>query len=187
MTTYTVETIREKITSDKNWAMRAIVALYKYQTYQEQATDSTNDLNGVGFNAVDAYILSSFARQIMAGRQLSNRQLQISFKKLRKYAKQLSGIANQNQSPESTNNQSINGINDVSTIVDRYMDNSNDYSVEMSLVQHHLNLTIDQIPEKLTIDHNEYLHKNTFYREGDVLYFFYYCSRKNSTLRVFND
>lgn len=90
---YTVEEIRDKLTHNTVWVHRAMVALYKCQTEDEQMSDTTKHRNGMGFTAFDAKILSSFARQIDRGRPLTGKQLAIASKKVTKYAKQLHRIA----------------------------------------------------------------------------------------------
>jgi len=92
--TYTREEIREKITTNPQWTERAIVALYKKQTDQEQINGQTIEHNGMGFNGLDAEILTSFALWIGKGRHLTPKQLQVAQKKLSKYATQLTLIAN---------------------------------------------------------------------------------------------
>jgi len=91
---WTKDSIKEKLKTDKRWVMRAIVAIYRFQTEHERSNEATLENNGVGFNAVDAYILSSFAEQIINGRSLSDRQFSIASKRIIKYAGQLSKIAN---------------------------------------------------------------------------------------------
>lgn len=89
MKNYTQNEIKENVTNDYRWLARAIVAIYNRQTEDEQNTDSTRHLNGIGFNGVDAEILSSFAKQINKGRILSDKQKAIAVKKMGKYAGQL--------------------------------------------------------------------------------------------------
>lgn len=74
---------------------RAVVAIFNKQTIDEQSAETTMHKNGVGFNGTDAEILSSFARQIIAGRHLSEKQYALAHKKIQKYAGQLTKIANQ--------------------------------------------------------------------------------------------
>ena len=101
-----INTIRAKVKKDPKWASRAIVALFEKQTATEQMIEATSEHNGVGFNAIDAEILSSFAKQLIAGRTLSEKQLAIAFKKLPKYAKQLAMIAEEkNPEPEAKNDE----------------------------------------------------------------------------------
>jgi hypothetical protein len=87
------ELIKEKVATNPEWAKHAIVALFNYQTAMEQAAESTQDQNKVGFNACDAEILTSFAKQVLQGRNLTQRQLAVAFKKLPKYSNQLYRIA----------------------------------------------------------------------------------------------
>jgi len=89
----TIPELKRKLTKDSRWQQRAITVLYEYQTYAERDWKETCELNGVGFNGADAYILSSFAQQINAGRTLSEKQRAIASKKLPKYAGQLLRIA----------------------------------------------------------------------------------------------
>ena len=90
---YTVEEIRQRISTDPKWVERAITALYARQTSDEQVRGTTMQDNGVGFNGTDSVILSSFAQQIQRGRYLSPKQLAVAFKCVPKYAKQLHRIA----------------------------------------------------------------------------------------------
>lgn len=89
----TKEFIKTMLLSDSNWLYRGIVAIFKKQTSEEQHSEATIEDNGIGFNGVDAYMLSSFAKQIIAGRTLSPKQLGIAKKKMPKYAGQLLKIA----------------------------------------------------------------------------------------------
>lgn len=89
----TKEFVKTMLLSDSNWLYRGILAIFNKQTYDEQQSETTKEDNGVGFNGVDAYMLSSFAKQIAAGRTLSPKQLAIARKKMPKYAGQLIQIA----------------------------------------------------------------------------------------------
>ena len=91
--TYTVEEIRERITTQPQWTAHALLALYQHQTNDEQRLAETRHRNAQGFNSVDAPLLSSFAQQLRRGRTLSPKQLVYAQRKLRKYAKQLHTIA----------------------------------------------------------------------------------------------
>ena len=98
-----IEMIREKLATDNRWLVRGIVAIYERQTFDEQQSLQTSHDNGVGFNGVDANIMSSFAQQIQRWEKmdptrrypnpLSDKQLAIARKKMGKYAKQLAAIA----------------------------------------------------------------------------------------------
>ena len=89
----TKEFIKEKLITDQRWLMRGIVAIFEKQTWDEQQTEQTTEHNGVGFNGIDAELMSSFAKQIQRGRVLSTKQLAFAQKKMPKYAGQLLHIA----------------------------------------------------------------------------------------------
>ena len=89
--------IRNKVQTNRKWATRAIVALYTFQTDSEKHMRQTLKNNNVGFNGIDAELLSSFAEQILAGRTLSDKQIAIAYRKLGKYSKQLHRIACANE------------------------------------------------------------------------------------------
>lgn len=80
---------KEKLASNPLWATRGLLAVYKYQTEAEKATDSVTEDNGVGFAGVDGEFLSSLAKQFQQRGSLSAKQMQYLFKKMPKYAKQL--------------------------------------------------------------------------------------------------
>jgi len=87
-----IAVVKNKLATNPAWATRAIVKLYELQTADEQASQTTHNVNGVGFNGTDANILSSFAEQILKGRTLSPKQLAIAYKKLPKYSRQISNL-----------------------------------------------------------------------------------------------
>lgn len=72
---------------------RGILAIYAYQTAEEQSMGVTVSDNGVGFNGCDAEILTSFAKQFKARGFLSRKQVALGRKKIRRYWRQLSVIA----------------------------------------------------------------------------------------------
>ena len=88
------EEIRFKLETDNVWLFRGLKAIYALQTDDEKASEVTKHENSVGFNGVDANILSSFAKQLLAEGWLSRRQIDMTRKKMLKYAKQLANIAN---------------------------------------------------------------------------------------------
>ena len=91
------EMIKANLAASDKWVCKAILAIYARQTADEQASDTTDHHNGVGFSAADAEILSSFAKQIQRheaghGRYLtplSPRQLELGRRRISKYAGQL--------------------------------------------------------------------------------------------------
>lgn len=89
----TIETIREKLQSNDLWLCRGIKAIYDCQTLSEQLEGQTKEDNGIGFNGVDAFILSSFAQFYVKTGFLTAKQLVIARKKMGKYSGQLLKIA----------------------------------------------------------------------------------------------
>lgn len=85
---------------------RALVAITKRQTADEQRSEHTQHANGVGFAACDAKMMTSMGKQVMQGRKLSQKQLNWlrSGKserfpcRIAKYAGQLLEIANEKSS-----------------------------------------------------------------------------------------
>jgi len=84
--------IRSLIKSDPAYAVGALLKLYQYQTHDEQLTGSTRHINNVGFNGVDAEILSSVAGFYLRTGRLSDKQIRLIRPKLYKYSKQLSNL-----------------------------------------------------------------------------------------------
>lgn len=94
MATYTnkqdlIKALRNQLERNVSVAAKACTRIFEYQTAAEQETESTRFYNGVGFTGSDAGILSSFAKQINRGRQLSEKQNYILKKRMPKYAGQL--------------------------------------------------------------------------------------------------
>jgi len=94
MATWTKEGIQQLLDSNPKAVQRAIVAIYKRQTADEQASKTTRVHNSVGFSAIDAQLLTSFAEQIGRGRTLSEKQLTLGRAKIKRYWRQLMEIAN---------------------------------------------------------------------------------------------
>lgn len=88
--------IRHNILIDDRWLARALLAIYKNQTTDEQCTQGTKYRNGLGFGAADAEILTSFSQQLINRGMLSSKQLEIARKKMGKYCKQLLMTAREN-------------------------------------------------------------------------------------------
>jgi hypothetical protein len=81
--------VKTQLSSNPAWAVKALVKLYTYQTADEQAAGHTSYDNNVGFSGVDSQILSSFAVQINNGRNLSVKQMNIVYKRMPRYHKQV--------------------------------------------------------------------------------------------------
>lgn len=91
---WTMDEIKELIKTNDKMVARSVVKLWELQTASEQAAQETHERNGVGFNGIDAAILSSFAEWYKAHGYLSQKQTALARKKLVKYSGQLVRIAN---------------------------------------------------------------------------------------------
>lgn len=91
--TWTKEEIKERLLSSDDWLYRGLMAIYNHQTDSEQAAMATSEDNGIGFNGVDAFILSKFAEDYKKYQRLTPKQLALTRKKMIKYAGQLAKIA----------------------------------------------------------------------------------------------
>lgn len=107
---YTENQIREMINGSTKATCRALVSLFEQQTKDEQATESTNHRNGAGFNSVDAAFGSSLAKQVIAGRALSDKQIAAARKMLQKYVGQLTRIANSKAVTPAATEGAINDL-----------------------------------------------------------------------------
>jgi hypothetical protein len=87
--TWSPDIIRHEILHSRFACERAILRIYANQTADEQNAKVTAHHNRKGFTGSDAYILSSFAEQILKGRTLSEKQLAIAHRKMPKYAVQI--------------------------------------------------------------------------------------------------
>jgi hypothetical protein len=72
-----------------------LIAMYERQTDGEQSTHTTNVTNGIGFNAIDAQILSSIAEFYNERKFVTQKQMSVVAKKLQRYKRQLLQIANE--------------------------------------------------------------------------------------------
>jgi hypothetical protein len=93
MKTWTPDEIVAALGRSDLFVGRAVAALYERQTAYEKDAKVTKEDNKVGFNGVDAEILSSFAEQFKRRGFLTPKQLVIARRKMPKYRKQLAEIA----------------------------------------------------------------------------------------------
>lgn len=77
--------LKNKLATDKSWALRGLTRIYEKQTLTEKASKNTSELNGVGFSGADAEILSSFAEQYQRKGFLSEKQMVLVLKKMPRY------------------------------------------------------------------------------------------------------
>ena len=92
--TWTVDEVREMLKTNQSWMERATVVLHDRQTTSEQATRDTRYLNMKGFNSADAKRMSKNAEWLKSGRHLSGWHKEQGFKRIPKYAKQITAIIN---------------------------------------------------------------------------------------------
>ena len=90
------EKIKQAIDTNDNAVKKAILIIYQNQTADEQVSENTIEHNGVGFTGVDAEFLSSIAVRIQRGLPLSEKQIIVGRRKIRKYSRQLLDEAKRN-------------------------------------------------------------------------------------------
>jgi hypothetical protein len=105
--------IQANLRDDDRWLLRGLLAVYNFQTDDEQNSHSTRYHNSVGFSGPDAEILTSFAQQVQRwqrdrqngtaryNRPLSDKQLRIVRARMTKYAGQLARIARVNHAAQA--------------------------------------------------------------------------------------
>lgn len=90
---WTAEDFRVLIQHSDAVLEKCILQIFARQTADEQARDDTRWHNDIGFNGVDAELLSSFAKQLKRGKKLTEKQKHYGRKKMLKYSKQLATCA----------------------------------------------------------------------------------------------
>lgn len=88
--------IKWLLTMNDRAVERAIVAIYRRQTADEQSAGDTKHSNGIGFNGADARLGSYYARWILSGRSLTGNHLVKARTMSHKYVRQLVQIATEN-------------------------------------------------------------------------------------------
>lgn len=101
---WTQEDVKALLATSDRAVKRALVVIWERQTEAEKASNETHENNGIGFNGVDAFILSRFVEQMqkfgterkqnwkMGEAWLSPRQMLIARKKIMKYSGQIHRI-----------------------------------------------------------------------------------------------
>ena len=90
---WTAQSIRALLARCDQAVERAVVAIYRRQTQDEQQTDETRHRNGIGFAACHAGRGSYYARWVLSGRHLDGLHLEKARRMMRSYAGQLAAIA----------------------------------------------------------------------------------------------
>ena len=91
---WTEDEIRTLIQSNDKVLYGALKKIYAEQTADEQANGTTKHRNGTGFNGPDSRIMSSFAEFLNKTGFLTPKQRAVARRKLVKYTKQLTRLAN---------------------------------------------------------------------------------------------
>lgn len=131
---YKKEEILNLLENNDKAVLRAVIRIYENQTLEEKNNKSTIDENGIGFSSVDAYFLSCMALKIKKGIRLSKEEFAITKNKIKKYSKQLTNIANEEEAYRlkklnyfksyilkminNFENNSINCINDYVSLIE---------------------------------------------------------------------
>jgi hypothetical protein len=69
--------------------LRHLIYVYTCQTLDEKKSEATKHKNGIGFNGTDAKILSSIAEYYIRFGRLSQKQIEVVEKRMRKYHRQV--------------------------------------------------------------------------------------------------
>ena len=91
---WTEEEIRTLVQTNDIVLYRALLKLYDKQTDTEKSARRTYNKNGEGFNSYDAEFLTSLSKYLKAKGYLTEKQKIAARRKLGKYTKQLTRIAN---------------------------------------------------------------------------------------------
>lgn len=92
--TWTEEQIKNLIQTNDKVLYGALKKLYACQTADEKVCKETRNKNGAGFNSIDAPFLTSVAEFLIRTGFLTDKQKSVTRKKLVKYNKQLTRLAN---------------------------------------------------------------------------------------------
>lgn len=87
--TEALKALQQKLATDPRWAQRALLAIFKNQTADEQVQGTVTHNNAMGFRCMDSDILTSFAGQLQHRGSLSPKQMNIVHRKMPIYARQL--------------------------------------------------------------------------------------------------
>lgn len=94
MKVWTEQEIKELVQTNDTVLYGALKKLYACQTADEQDAGETKHHNGMGFNGADSKFLSSIAEFLLKRGFLTDKQKMYTRKKLVKYNKQLTRLAN---------------------------------------------------------------------------------------------
>lgn len=89
------EYVQRQLRTNPSWALQGLTKIFDFQTEEEKEYESTHVHNGVGFTGADGEILASFAKQFKQRGSLSPKQMDLLYKKMPKYWKQIISISDQ--------------------------------------------------------------------------------------------
>jgi hypothetical protein len=91
---WTKDEITALLNRNPKAVIHGLVAIYNNQTLDEKDDQATKHHNGIGFNGPDSRILSSIAEQYVSKKYISPKQMTLVTERIKKYAGQLTKIAN---------------------------------------------------------------------------------------------
>jgi hypothetical protein len=94
MSTWTTEQIRELLDQKPAAVYRGLKVIHSLQTATEQRSWETREHNGVGWSAYDAPLMSDLHQKVLQGIKLTDGQFNMLRNKMKRYAGQLTRIAN---------------------------------------------------------------------------------------------
>ena len=84
-----VNYFKAMLAENLNWAIRGLHVIYSYQTAAEKASGEVTHHNRQGFSRFDSEILTSFVNYIRKNNRLTDKQVDVLFRLMPKYAGQL--------------------------------------------------------------------------------------------------
>lgn len=94
-----IQYLKDKLGFNLDCSIEGLMLIHGYQTPEELCASDTVEDNGVGFNAFDGSILTDIANKINSYgmSSLSDSEVNILFRRMPKYAKQITVIAEANK------------------------------------------------------------------------------------------
>lgn len=83
------EFVRKMLSTNRTWALKAMLLVYSYQTKSEQSFGQTVEHNGRGFSQIHASLMTSFVNGFRKFDRLTDNQMQVLFKIMPRYWKQV--------------------------------------------------------------------------------------------------
>lgn len=86
---WTKESITDLLNRSNKAVERAMVAIYRRQTFDEQNSSCTTHRNGIGFSGAHAALGTYYAKWVLSGRQLTGTHLERARAMSKHYVAQL--------------------------------------------------------------------------------------------------